>query len=221
MEGIKAALFDASGTLIQISPQAWLQPAAAAQAAQVDWSRLRLAREPFMRFGQRIHNDKTMAEAKESFRILIRELAELVQFNDPEAAAELVMNQVFDPKLWPMVPGAIETLSALKDRGIKLAVVSNWDSLLRGVLDALEISPLLEAIVLSGEVGVSKPDPEIYRIALQKLGVSPEETVHVGDSEENDRQAAQLIGIRTILIDPTGQKPGSIRELKELLGLLI
>ena len=220
MEGIKAALFDASGTLIQIWPQIWLEPAAAAQAAQIDWSRLHLAREPFMRFGQRTRNNKTLSEAKQSFRVLIRELAELVQFNDPEAAAEVVMSQVFDPKLWPLLPGAIETLTTLKARGIKLAVVSNWDSLLRGILDSLEISPLLDAIVLSGEVGVSKPDPEIYRIALSQLGVNANEAVHVGDSQENDLQAAQQVGIRTILIDPSGQKPGSVRELKEVLGLL-
>ena len=79
MEGIKAALFDASGTLIEISPRIWLEPAAAAQAAQVDWSRLRLAREPFMRFGERVRNNKTLVEAKESFRVLIFELAELLQ----------------------------------------------------------------------------------------------------------------------------------------------
>ena len=220
MEGIKAALFDASGTLIQISPQIWLQPAAAAQAAQIDWRRLRLAREPFMRFGQRTRNNKTLSEAKQSFRVLIRELAELVQFNDPEAAAEVVMSQVFDPKLWPLLPGAIETLTTLKARGIKLAVVSNWDSLLRGILDSLEISPLLDAIVLSGEVGVSKPDPEIYRIALSQLGVNANEAVHVGDSQENDLQAAQQVGIRTILIDPRGQTPGSVQELKEVVRLL-
>ena len=173
-----------------------------------------------MRFGQRTRNNKTLAEAKESFQILIRELAELVQFNDPEAAAEVVMSQVFDPKLWPLLPGAIETLTTLKARGIKLAVVSNWDSLLRGILDSLEISPLLDAIVLSGEVGVSKPDPEIYRIALSQLGVNANEAVHVGDSQENDLQAAQQVGIRTILIDPRGQTPGSVQELKEVVRLL-
>lgn len=67
------------------------------------------------------------------------------------------------------------------DAGIKVAVVSNFDTRLRQILEGLEVLDLFDVCVVSAEVGAEKPNPVIFEHALQQLGVLPEETVHVGD----------------------------------------
>lgn len=65
--------------------------------------------------------------------------------------------------------------------GIKLAVVSNFDTRLRPLLQSLGILHLFDAIVISAEMGMEKPNPVIFEAACQQLDVCPEATVHIGD----------------------------------------
>jgi putative hydrolase of the HAD superfamily len=92
------------------------------------------------------------------------------------------------------VPGAAETVEELERLGLRLAVVANWDVALPGYLEGLGLAKHFATIVTSGEAGVPKPDPRIFELALERLGVRPERALHVGDSEA-DEQGAQAAGM--------------------------
>jgi putative hydrolase of the HAD superfamily len=93
------------------------------------------------------------------------------------------------------VPGAIEMLEELRGRGLDLAVVSNWDVGLAEHLERIGVGHLFSAIVTSAEAGAAKPDPAVFRLALERLRVEPARALHVGDEDE-DEQGAAAAGVR-------------------------
>jgi putative hydrolase of the HAD superfamily len=93
------------------------------------------------------------------------------------------------------MPGALEVLAGLRSRGLELAVVSNWDIGLAEHLERIGAASLFSAIVTSAEAGAAKPDPEAFRLALERLGVEPGRTLHVGDEDE-DEEGARAVGMR-------------------------
>lgn len=96
---------------------------------------------------------------------------------------------------WLLPNGTYETLSILKDAGVKLAVVSNFDTRLRKLLKDLNILDLFDAVVVSSEVGYEKPDAQIFNAALDKVNVAAGRAVHVGDDEVADKIGAEAVGI--------------------------
>jgi putative hydrolase of the HAD superfamily len=88
------------------------------------------------------------------------------------------------------VPGALETLSSLRARGLDLAVVSNWDVGLQEHLERLDADGLFSAVVTSAEAGAAKPDPAVFQVALERLRVEAGRALHVGDEDEDERGAA-------------------------------
>ncbi|WP_167106532.1 HAD family hydrolase [Mycobacterium sp. DL592] len=117
----------------------------------------------------------------------------------PSRHAESLYDKVVDPASWRPYPDTVEVLRSLRERGLRTAVVSNI---------AFDIRPAFvtagadaDEFVLSFEVGAVKPDPRIFLVALERLGVSAEEAIMVGDSEENDG-AARDLGCEFVLVDP-------------------
>jgi putative hydrolase of the HAD superfamily len=104
-----------------------------------------------------------------------------------------------------LLPSVHALLGAMRAAGLKLAVVSNWDVSLGEVLDQLGLAELLDCVVTSAEAGAAKPDPAVFLLALERLGLGPEEVVHVGDSPELDVAGAEAAGIEAILIEPAGR----------------
>jgi putative hydrolase of the HAD superfamily len=124
---------------------------------------------------------------------------------------------------WELFPDVIPALSGLRARHLRLAIVSNFDSRLTSICQGLAIAGLFDVVVMSSQVGCAKPDPRIFAIALERLGVSPFEALHIGDSETLDVESAQAAGLRALLIDRAADssEPGHrIRDLRELLGLM-
>lgn len=115
-------------------------------------------------------------------------------------------------KLWDEVlPGAAEGLAAIAATGIPIVIVSNADGTVAEVLTStglLQVGPgpgvPVRAIIDSGVVGVAKPDPAIFRHALDAAGATPERTLHVGDAYHYDVRGARAAGIRPVLYDPLG-----------------
>lgn len=95
---------------------------------------------------------------------------------------------------------AAPALRELRSRGLRLAVVSNWDCSLREVLDSAGVLELVDHVVASAEVGAAKPDPAPFHAALEALGCDAGEVVHVGDREDNDMAGAQAAGVRAVLL---------------------
>jgi putative hydrolase of the HAD superfamily len=116
-------------------------------------------------------------------------------------------------------------LVAARSRGQRLVVVSNWDVSLHGVLRTLALEPLLDGILTSAEAGARKPAPEIFKQALALAGAGPEQTVHVGDSLDEDVAGARNAGIEPVLIrrQRGATVPGvrTISGLAELAGIAL
>jgi putative hydrolase of the HAD superfamily len=93
------------------------------------------------------------------------------------------------------IPGAAETVDGLRRRGLRTAVVANWDVALHEHLRALGLTQLFDAVVTSAEAGAPKPDPRIFELALARLQASPGRAVHVGD-EQSDEEGARAAGMR-------------------------
>jgi HAD superfamily hydrolase (TIGR01549 family) len=102
------------------------------------------------------------------------------------------------------MPGAAAALAALRARGFRVGVVSNADGRVAALLEAAGLAPHLETIVDSHLEGVEKPDPEIFRRALARLGVAAHRTAYVGDIFAIDVLGARAAGLSAILIDETG-----------------
>lgn len=119
-----------------------------------------------------------------------------------------------DAANWRLYDDVESSLRSFRERGLALGVVSNWDSRLRGIAEGLGLCGLVDFLVISSEAGVRKPDPGIFRLALEKSGVRPEEAIHVGDLAEEDVEGARRAGIRGVLIErsrrmvePSGAAP--------------
>jgi HAD superfamily hydrolase (TIGR01509 family) len=138
----------------------------------------------------------------------------------PDRHATALYERVIDPASWTPYPDTVQVLDGLRADGIPTAVVSNiaWD-----IRDAFEAAGTgADEYVLSFEAGVMKPDPRIFEIALERLGVSAAETLMVGDSDENDGAAAEL-GCSFALVDPlpTAERPTGLMDALREWGLAL
>ena len=99
-------------------------------------------------------------------------------------------------------PGAVDTLTALGDRGVKLALVTNGDrKTQRGKIDDHDLERFFDCIVVEGEFGIGKPNDEVYVYAMETLGVGPNETWMVGDNFEWEVVAPKRLGLTAIWVD--------------------
>jgi HAD superfamily hydrolase (TIGR01549 family) len=106
--------------------------------------------------------------------------------------------------IWEIVPPEVpRALDALRGR-YRLGVVSNANGTVREKLRRVGLAGYFEVILDSHEEGVEKPDPRIFRIALERMGARAEESVHVGDFYHIDVVGARAAGIRAVLLDPGG-----------------
>jgi HAD superfamily hydrolase (TIGR01549 family) len=121
-------------------------------------------------------------------------------------------------------PDVLPTLATLRERGLKLAIVSNWDNSLMSHCDDLGLTPLFDTIVGSLYVGYEKPDARIFHVALDRLGVAAAEVVHVGDIYVSDVVGARAAGILPILLDRHDLQPDAdclrVQTLDEVIALL-
>jgi putative hydrolase of the HAD superfamily len=116
-------------------------------------------------------------------------------------------------------------LRALRGRGIRSVVVSNWDWSLHERLHETGLAELIDGAVASAEVGSAKPGGPIFVAALELAGTAPDETWHVGDTPEADVEGARAAGIRPVLIAREAQTMApagvvTVRSLSELIPLL-
>ncbi|MFE5581756.1 HAD family hydrolase [Kitasatospora sp. NPDC056531] len=122
------------------------------------------------------------------------------------------------PEAWRPYPDTGETLRALRTRGIPVAVVSNigWD--LRPIFRGHGLDDLVDAYLLSFELGIKKPDPRIFQAACDELEVAPGEALMVGDHRVADAGAVAL-GCQVHLVDhlPVDQRPDALATVLRLL----
>ncbi len=132
-----------------------------------------------------------------------------------EAVAEALLNEFTTGGVWTrIIPGSPEALVAIAATGVKLAIVSNADGSVEAQLAADGICQMgpgpgveMDAILDSSVVGAAKPDPRIFEIALERLGVAAERAIHVGDTPAADVTGARAAGVTPVLVDPYDDHP--------------
>jgi len=117
----------------------------------------------------------------------------------PQALQSDLFERFADPALWQVYADVPERLRAWHSSGLRLAVVSNFDQRLDGLLVGLGLADWLGPVVVSSRAGAAKPSPEPFRQALTSLGLAPHQAWHVGDSPE-DAQGASAAGLRCLLV---------------------
>lgn len=104
------------------------------------------------------------------------------------------------PRAWRLATGAAGCCTRVRARGMKVAVVSNWDHHLRALLEKLGVSTWMDAIVISAEEQLEKPDPRIFLRACEQLGIEPHAAVHVGNDPDDDIAGANSAGCAALLL---------------------
>lgn len=168
---------------------------------------------------------ETLDKIVESYCQFIRDLG--ITDHADQIAWELLQagHSLFGATVASLYNDTIPTLERLHGN-YKLAIVSNWDTPLDPLAERLGIDKYFEIITASHDSRVrsSKPDSYIFEYTLDAVGVSAEETVHVGDTFEADIIGARDVGIRPILIDREGTQTGvwkeTVRSLTEIPSLL-
>ena len=118
-------------------------------------------------------------------------------------------------------PHAYEFLEELRYQGSGLAIVTNINPFIEDVVKTFDFDREVDCVVMSHKVGYAKPDERIYKIALETLGVRPEETIMVGDNYNNDVAAPSKLGIQGILFDPNNRNPEyGGKRIKSFMELL-
>ncbi|NQV44248.1 MAG: haloacid dehalogenase type II [Rhodospirillales bacterium] len=144
---------------------------------------------------------------------------------DDSALRQRLMDLYFTLDAFPEVPGVLQVL---KDRGIKTAILSNGSpDMLRGAIDHAGIAPLLDAVYSVEDVGIFKPHPRVYQMAVDGLDLPPEK-IRFLSSNAWDVAGASYFGFRVIWVNRYGQAaerlPGGpehvIRDLNGLVPLL-
>ena len=128
------------------------------------------------------------------------------------------------PDSWVLYDDARAALDALKKRGLILTMISNFDSRVLKIIHGLGIADYFDSVFISSSAGFAKPAAGIFRLALERHDIAPDEALHVGDSPETDIEGALRAGVRPVLLDRHGNAhhDGAVRidGLHELMSLL-
>ena len=125
----------------------------------------------------------------------------------PPALVDDLFAAFEDPETYRLYPEVVNTLTALRERGLTLGVVSNWSPVLPGLLGRLGIAPFFSFVLDSASLRAEKPEARIFEIALERSGVSPAQAIHVGDRPDLDVAGAEGAGVRGVLIDRNDRFP--------------
>jgi len=126
-------------------------------------------------------------------------------FREFEAYFDELFAYFADAKSWKLFPDTESTLRGIKQRGLILKVVSNFDSRLFGILRGLGIENFFDSVVISSRAGYAKPAPEIFLAALKPHALQAHDALHVGDSFETDIEGARRAGLRTVWLNDTSK----------------
>lgn len=223
-----AVLFDFSGTLFRLEEDdSWMEQITDSAGASFDVHRqAELMRRLTAPTGQPVEMDAEEHHAwtnrdrdptwhREAYLTVLRKSG----VADPRQAQSLYA-KVIDPNCWTVYPDTVAVIEALAGDGYRIGVLSNIAFDIRPAFAALGIDDLVSAFALSFEVGAVKPEPEIFRHAVEKLGVAPERTLMIGDSEKADG-AARRIGCSFQLVEPlpTAERPDALWRALSASGL--
>ena len=223
MPDLRAVLLDAGGTLIH-PDRAFILSRLGEEGIDADEDAYRAAeRRARAAVGDILRSTDPGTDAVRSRAYFVALLTALgLPEHRLEAFGQGIRQRHQEGRLWIHTePETLETLDALTRAGLRTAVISNADGRVAEYLTNAGLDGLFEFILDSQLVGIEKPDPRIFRMACERLGVAPEETAYMGDTYEVDVLGARAAGLRAILIsDEPREGVPCIRTLRELPAAL-
>lgn len=203
-DAVKAILFDAGNTLVWLDHD-FILALLAEHGVRTTSEKLLAAEYAAKRvLDERVRAGEADDDAQRGrvfFAEVFREVGVPAEIF-PEVAARLWERHRVS-NLWSNVRGGTaEALEELCRRGFRLGVISNADGRVEALLETVGLRPYFDFVIDSAVVGVEKPDPAIFRMGCERLGVEPAEAAYVGDIYEVDVVGARAVGMRTFLIDP-------------------
>ncbi len=232
---LEAVLFDAGLTLIHAASPASLVAGEAIAAHGVAASPEEIERamsEAEMHIQARWLAREWWASAQlvrelfvEAYRIGLRVLRAVG--NDDRLAARLA-DAVYDnyqhARHWDLYADVRPTLEALHAASVRMGVVSDWGPGLEALVLELDLGNYVTAIVVSSRLGIAKPDPRVFQMALARIRADPSASIYVGDTYVKDVLGARAAGLTPVLLDRAGVAPTldclTVRDLTGLLPLV-
>ena len=208
MARVKAIFFDATGTLFHLPQGVGHHYAIAGRDVGLELS-AEAADCAFAAAWKQMPPRETTGAPREDddkgwWRDLVERVLEQVapathQF-DRDAFFEAAYSHFAEAGVWELFPEIVEVLESLQPH-FQLGVISNFDGRLRMILEQLGISKFFRQVVISSEVGADKPDPFIYRRAVELAGIEAHEALHVGDDPVRDWEGAASAGLHILRLE--------------------
>jgi HAD superfamily hydrolase (TIGR01509 family) len=222
--GARACVFDAGGTLVHPD---WPRLAALAEEISGRTFSADEMRHAFVEMlkciGGEASSGRVIDQTRRhwTFRAMYEGLG--LDSETCESLVQLIDRAHEERHIWCGVDAeAANVVVELKRAGLLVAIISNTeDGRLRDSLEVSGLNGLFDLTIDSHLVGCKKPDPAIFHLALERLGVEAAEAAFVGDSYVHDALAARAVGMRAILLDPLGMHPESVCPRINRLGDLI
>jgi putative hydrolase of the HAD superfamily len=215
---LRAVLFDAGNTLLFLDYDRMAAAVGGALGVLLDPGRLAAASAAATRAAER-HRSLDRDRAAVYMEALF------TAAGVPESRmgeVEVCLRRLHDElHLWGRLPtGTREALDRLRAAGLRLGVISNGDGRVEEALVAAGLRDCFDVVLDSALVGVEKPDPAIFRAALDALGVAPAEALYVGDLYEVDVVGARGVGMEAVLLVPDASLPGPDCRCYDSLAVL-
>jgi len=212
----RAVTFDVGGTLIEPWPSVGHVYAGVASRFGVkDLAPGRLTENFIGAWKAQTHFDYS----RDSWFAVVRETFAPLQVELPPEFFPAVYDRFAEPDVWRIYDDVLPTLQSLRERGLKLGIISNWDQRLRPLLSRLGLQPFFDSQVISCEIGATKPDARLFQKAAAELAVTTAELLHVGDHHQFDLVGARQAGASALQIERRHPmtEPWQIASLRELL----
>lgn len=130
------------------------------------------------------------------------------------------IREIMGPNCFALFDDSLQVLHTLREAGFRLGVISDWQKGLAYFCEELGIGTFLDVVVASAEVGFQKPDPRLFQVARERMGISSDEILHVGDLAI-DIEGAHAAGFSVVLLVRGGESAvgvPTIRNLGEVLS---
>jgi putative hydrolase of the HAD superfamily len=207
-EELETIFLDVGNTLISMD-YAWISREIEARGVEAGVERVRRAEAAARPVVSRAVAGQVSTEGLSMFSLYLKTILENLGVDGRLGRLVDELTPVFRgpgrEELWTYVlPGVPEALSSMKEAGLRLVVVSNSDGTVENVLNRGGLRSHLDAVFDSHLVGFEKPDPRIFRHALETTGSAPETTLHVGDLYSADVEGGRSAGLHVALLDPFG-----------------
>ena len=204
----KAVIFDLFGTLVK-NFTVERHEGTLGQMADI----FSVSRDEFIKLWYATFKLRCLGELKtpeENVEYVCHELGIEVDDDRTEKAARIRYALTRDTMI--PIPEAIGVLSSLKEQGMKIGLISDCSSEVPRIWPDTPFGSVFDITVFSCKEGVKKPEPQIYTLAAEKLGVDPEDCLYIGDGSSNELTGAAAVGMHPVLIiDPEEDRLGTHR----------